>query len=656
MVLGLACCLSQKKGGAIIGAVATSILDSGERRQTARERFERVRVVEFADSIQPSRQLAEEVAVLIRAATPERPFVIGLATGSTPVPFYRELIRLHREEGLSFRNVISFNLDEYHGLRRDHPESYHRFMHDQLFDHVDMPSDQVNIPDGTIKTEDVYEYCQEYERRIASFGGIDLQILGIGRTGHIGFNEPGSAQDSPTRMIALDRLTRRDAAADFLGESNVPRFAITIGVGTIMKARRVVLMAWGENKAEILAQAVEGQVTDAISASFLQLHENATFIVDETAASCLTRNRCPWLVGPVHWSSGMMRKAVVWLARKTGKPVLKLVDEDYNENGMADVLAEHGGAYDVNIGVFNQLQHTITGWPGGKPGADDSHRPERAQPNRKRVVVFSPEPQDAVVAMGGTLERLVEQGHDVTLVCQTSGNLRVADMEARKFAIILEDIASGSQPWPEQQSYARKIQGFLDEKGEFGVDPVPVRHLKGLILRGEARDAAEACGLLEAKIRFLDLPFYELGRYRRFNLREDDTAMTASVLADLRPHQIFATGDVAEPTSLQALCFRALREAWILKDNGEWSGHCRVWLYRGKERPLADHEIDMAVPLSPIQLERKLNAIRKFQSIRQDEWEAATLNQKNAANYDSLGMAEYEAIETFQRWRPFPSI
>jgi glucosamine-6-phosphate deaminase len=635
--------------------VATSILDSGERRQTARERFERVRVVEFADSIQPSRQLAEEVAVLIRAATPEKPFVIGLATGSTPVPFYRELIRLHREEGLSFRNVISFNLDEYHGLRRDHPESYHRFMHDQLFGHVDMPSDQIHIPDGTIRTEDVYESCQEYERRIASFGGIDLQILGIGRTGHIGFNEPGSAQDSPTRMIALDRLTRRDAAADFLGESNVPRFAITMGVGTIMKARRVVLMAWGENKAEILAQAVEGQVTDAISASFLQLHENATFIVDETAASCLTRNRCPWLVGPVHWSSGMMRKAVVWLARKTGKPVLKLVDEDYNENGMADVLAEHGGAYDVNIGVFNQLQHTITGWPGGKPGADDSHRPERAQPNRKRVVVFSPEPQDAVVAMGGTLERLVEQGHDVTLVCQTSGNLRVADMEARKFAIILEDIASGSQPWPEQQSYARKIQGFLDEKGEFGVDPVPVRHLKGLILRGEARDAAEACGLLEAKIRFLDLPFYELGRYRRFNLREDDIAITASVLADLRPHQIFATGDVAEPTSLQALCFRALREAWNLKDNGEWSGQCRVWLYRGKERPLADHEIDMAVPLSPIQLERKLNAIRKFQSIRQDEWEAATLNQKNAANYDSLGMAEYEAIESFQRWRPLSS-
>jgi glucosamine-6-phosphate deaminase len=576
---------------------------------------------------------------------------MGLATGSTPVPFYRELIRLHQDEGLSFRNVITFNLDEYHGLRRDHPESYHRFMHDQLFDHVDIPSSQIHIPDGTIGIDEVYEYCQEYERTIERHGGIDLQILGIGRTGHIGFNEPGSAIDSPTRMIALDRVTRRDAAADFLGEANVPRFAITMGVGTIMKARRVVLMAWGENKADIVAQAVEGPVTDIISASFLQHHGNATFVIDETAATGLTRNRCPWLVGPVTWSPPMMRKAVVWLAHKIEKPVLKLVDEDYNENGMADVLAEHGGAYDVNIGVFNQLQHTITGWPGGKPGADDSHRPERAHPVQKRILIFSPEPQDAVVAMGGTLERLVEQRHDVTLICQTSGNLRVADMEARKFATILEDIASGSQAWPEQQSYARTIQGLLDDKGEFGVDPAPVRHLKGLILRGEARDAAEACGLGEVKIRFLDLPFYEAGRYRRFKLEERDIAATAAVLAELQPHQIFATGDVADPTSLQALCFRALQEAWAREGGRSWTTECRIWLYRGKERPLADHEIDMAVPLSPIQLERKLNAIRKFQSIRQDEWEAASLNKKIASNYDSLGMAEYEAIESFQRMR-----
>lgn len=629
-----------------------SILEMGDRRSTSRERFERVRTVVFPDSAQPCRQLAQETAALIRAATREKPFVMGLATGSTPVPFYRELIRLHREEGLSFGNVVTFNLDEYHGLRRDHPESYYRFMHDQLFDHIDLPAAQIHIPDGTIAIEAVYDWCQEYERRIEQHGGLDLQILGIGRTGHIGFNEPGSAIDSPTRMIALDRITRRDAAADFLGEANVPRFAITMGVGTIMRARRVVLMAWGENKAEIVAQAVEGPVCDSISASFLQQHDQATFVADHTAASNLTRYRCPWLVGPVSWTAPMRRKAVVWMARKIDKPVLKLIDEDYNENGMADVLAEHGGAYDVNIGVFNQLQHTITGWPGGKPGADDGNRPERANPRNKRILVFSPEPQDAVVAMGGTLERLVQQGHEVTLVCQTSGNLRVSDMEARKFATILEDISSGSQPWPEQQTYAQRIQGLLDEKGEFGVDPALVRHLKGLILRGEARDSAEACGLAETNIRFLDLPFYEAGRYRRFTLEDSDIAATAEVLKELQPHQIFATGDVAEPTSLQALCFRALQEAWDRSRLDPWTRECRVWLYRGKEKPLADHEIDMAVPMSPIQLERKLNAIRKFQSIRQDEWEAAALNKRNAASYDSLGMAEYEAIEAFQRLRP----
>jgi glucosamine-6-phosphate deaminase len=628
------------------------ILDPSAAAPGSRERFEHVRTLVFPDSAEPSRLLAAEAADHIRHATEAKPFVLGLATGSTPVPFYRELIRLHREEGLSFRHVVTFNLDEYHGLPRDHPESYHRFMRDQLFDHLDIPEDRIHIPDGTLAADQVYDWCQDYERKIEAFGGLDLQILGIGRTGHIGFNEPGSSEDSRTRMIALDRVTRRDAAADFLGEGNVPRFAITMGVGTILRARRVVLMAWGENKADIVAQAVEGPVTDSVSASFLQRHPQATFVVDAAAASRLTRYRCPWLVGPASWSPRMTRKAVVWLARKLDKPVLKLVDEDYNENGMADLLAERGGAYDVNIEVFNQLQRTITGWPGGKPDADDRNRPERAEPRKKRVLVLSPEPQDAVVSMGGTLERLLEQGHDVTLVCQTSGNLRVADMEARKFASILEDIASGSQPWPEQQSYARTLLDLLEQKGEFGIDPAPVRHVKSLILRGEARDAAEACGMAESRIEFLDLPFYESGRYRRFRLGDTDVAAMAAVLERIRPHQIFATGDVADPTSLQALCFRALRAALDAAAAAPWTRDCRIWLYRGKEQPLLEHEIDMAVPMSPLQLERKIDAIRKFQSIRQDEWEATKLNQRIASDYDALGMAEYEAIEAFQRPEP----
>lgn len=636
-----------------------SILDNevvGGKGKTAEERFERVRTLVFPSSDEPSRQLAQETAGLIRKAQAEkRNFVLGLATGSTPVPFYRELIRMHREEQLSFANVFTFNLDEYCGLGPDHPESYNRFMHDQLFDHIDIPRKQVHIPDGLIRTEDEYHWCQGYEEKMARAGGLDLQVLGIGRTGHIGFNEPGSTRESRTRMISLDRTTRRDAASDFRGEANVPRFAITMGVGTILAARRIVLMAWGENKAEVIQQAVEGDVTASVAASFLQDHPQATFLLDRSAASQLTRFRQPWLVRSVEWDQRMRKKAVIWLSRKIDKPVLKLVDEDYNENGMADLLTKTGNAYRTNIEVFNLLQHTITGWPGGKPDADDAHRPERKAPTSKRVAVLSPEPQDVLVSMGGTLERLIEQGHRVTLICQTSGNLRVADAEARKFASALSGISESENGWSSQRSYARKILKEIEAKGEFGVDSALVRNLKGLILRGEASDAAAASRLPEDQIRFLDLPFYEAGRYRRFRLGDADVQNMAGVLDELKPHSIFATGDVADPSSLQALCFEALVRALRLSGDKPWLQNCRVWLYRGREKPLEPHEIDMAVPLSPGQLEAKLAAVRKFQSIRADEIDSASRNRQDAITYDELGMAEYEAIEAFQRWLENPS-
>ncbi len=368
-----------------------TILDPSGKNRPAEERFERVRTLVFDSSTTPSRQLAAETAELIGQARKEgRNLVLGLATGSTPVPFYRELIRLHEEEKLSFENVVTFNLDEYFGLSRGHPESYHRFMHDQLFDHIDIPPDQVNIPDGTVAVEDSFDWCQDYENRIDEAGGLDLQILGIGRTGHIGFNEPGSTRDSLTRIVSLDRVTRRDAASDFLGEENVPRFAITMGVGTIMKAKRVVLMAWGENKAEIIRQAVEGEVTDAISASFLQDHGQATFLLDQSAGSQLTRFLSPWLVRSVQWDRRTTRQAVVWLSRNLGKGVLKLMDEDYNEHGMSELLTLHGNAYEANIDAFNQLQHTITGWPGGKHGADDTDRPGARQAQKEKRAGFEP--------------------------------------------------------------------------------------------------------------------------------------------------------------------------------------------------------------------------------------------------------------------------
>jgi glucosamine-6-phosphate deaminase len=381
-----------------------NIMDSPGKRQTQQERFEKTRTLIFPDSGKACHGLAAEVAALIRERQAAgRAVVLGLATGSTPVPFYRELIRLHREEGLSFGNVTTFNLDEYYGLERSHRESYSQFMRDQLFDHIDIPAEQIHVPDGTVPLDRVYESCVAYEAKIEAAGGLDLQILGIGRTGHIGFNEPGSSRDSQTRMITLDRVTRQDAAADFLGVQNVPRFAITMGVGTILKARRIVLMAWGENKAGIVRDAVEGAVTDQVSASFLQEHPNATFLIDGAAASRLTRRSHPWLVGSIEWDEPMMRRAVLWMAKKLDKPVLKLVEEDYNENGVGELLTAAGPAYHVNIGIFNHLQHTITGWPGGKPGADDTNRPERALPHPKRVLILSPEPHDAFVGMGERL-------------------------------------------------------------------------------------------------------------------------------------------------------------------------------------------------------------------------------------------------------------
>lgn len=628
---------------------------TGKKQLTQRERFEKVRTLIHRDSESASAALAAEVAAAIQErAASGKGFALGLATGSTPVPFYRELIRLHREEGLSFAGVTTFNLDEYYGLPRDHPESYYRFMCDQLFDHIDIPESQIHIPDGTVPMEAVYDHCLDYERRIVEAGGLDLQILGIGRTGHIGFNEPGSSSDSVTRMITLDRVTRQDAAADFMGVANVPRSAITMGVGTILEARCLVLMAWGGNKAGIVREAVEGRVTDQVSASFLQNHGNATFLIDSAAASGLTRFRQPWLVGPVEWDAAMKKRAVVWLSRKLEKPILKLVDEDYNESGAGELLASTSeAAYEVNIDIFNRVQHTITGWPGGKPDADDSHRPERSSPFPKRVLVLSPEPADAFIGMGGTMERLKEQGHEVKLVFQTSGNLRVADVAALNFArVVLEMVeTSASLEWEGQTAYARSILEAIEAKGEFGIDPDSVRKLKGLILRGESRDAARMCRLQQIDCQFLDLPFYESGRYRRFRLEDADVAALGAVLEEFQPHSVFVTGDASDPSSPQAIAFRAFAGAWAARSEAG-TPDCKVWLYRGRDRPFAAHEIDMAVPMSPDQLDQKVEATRKFMSINETDLTAASRNQETAKIYDALGMAEYEAIEAFRRWEP----
>ncbi|MDO8545616.1 MAG: glucosamine-6-phosphate deaminase [Opitutaceae bacterium] len=636
----------------------TMIPDSPEARQR-----ERIPTEIFPNADEAAVRLARELAELIRRNDAAgRNTVLGLATGSTPVRLYRQLIRMHREEGLSFRRVVTFNLDEYYGLPRTHPESYWRFMHEQLFDHIDVPTENIHVPDGTVPRADVFGWCREYEAMIRAAGGLDLQVLGIGRTGHVGFNEPGSTRDSRTRLVTLDTLTRRDAARDFLGESNVPRHAITMGVGTILEARRIVLLAWGEGKAGVIAQAVEGTATDSLPASFLQGHQNVQFFIDVAAASALTRLRHPWLVGAVAWQAELTRRAVVWLAREVKKPVLKLLDEDYSEKGMADLLTERGPAYDLNIKIFNELQHTITGWPGGKPKADDSSRPERAAPFPKRVVVFSPEPSHDVIGMGGTLRRLADHGHQVTVVYQTSGNLAVPDEEAAIAADLVGELAAAVAAKPESAAaFARQVQRQLGAKTAFEQDSPQVRRLKGLLRRSEARASLHACGLGASKIQFLDLAFYERGRYRQFAPDAKDVEAVAAVLRDIAPHQVFATGDRDDPSSITGVGFDLVRHACRAVAADPWFKDTRVWLYRGVEMPWDAAEIDMAVPLSPRELAQKTQAVFHHRSQRsqtpvasglREPWQQAEQHNRDLAlTYDQLGLANYEAIEAFQRWR-----
>jgi glucosamine-6-phosphate deaminase len=617
------------------------------------EQYEKIRTQVFKSADEAVREAALRIAHLVRERqlSGER-CVLGLATGSTPVKLYRELIRLHREEGVSFKEVITFNLDEYYGLSPEHAESYHRFMRVQLFDQIDIPVENIHVPSGMIDRSKVFQYCQEYEEAIARAGGIDIQILGIGRTGHIGFNEPGSGSESRTRMVALDRLTRRDAARDFRGEANVPEYAITMGVGTILQAREVWLLAWGESKAAILRTAVEGPQTEAVPASFLQKHSNCRFLIDESAASELTRFRTPWLVGPVDWEPSLTRKAVVWVAGERKKPVLRLRDDDYAENGLAPLLVEMGSAYSLNLRVFNELQHTITGWPGGKPNADDSNRPVPANPPQKKVLVLGPEPLDAEMGMAGTMHRLVGHRHDLTVAYLTSGNLGVPDNEAWMALSLLNELNGGG---PDR---LQSLVSELETKAPFDEDSPELRRFKSLIRKAEARASCQILGLGAKNVSFLDLPFYEEGRYRQFDPSETDVKIIESLIRKIEPHQIYLTGSGAEPNSVAGVTFRLIRMAFDRLQQEVWFGDCQVWLYASSERPWLAHEIDMAVPLSPAELTVKLDCLYHHASQRNqtpfieagsgEGWQQAeNTNRLTARIYDQLGMAEYEAIEGF---------
>jgi glucosamine-6-phosphate deaminase len=626
-------------------------------------RYEKLPVTVYPDSATASITVANRIAALIRAKDAKgEKTVLGLATGATPIAVYNELVRLHRQEGLSFKNVITFNLDEYYPMQPNVVQSYVMFMNQNLFDHIDINRANIHIPDGTLKQEDIAAFCLDYEKQIEELGGLDLQILGIGRTGHIGFNEPGSAPNSGTRLVTLDDLTRTDASRDFGGKENVPTKAITMGIGTIFKAREIILMAWNKKKAPIIKKAVEGEISGDVPATYLQLSDNVEFVLDEDAASELTRFDTPWLVKDCIWSNDLKKKAVIWLSNKVGKPILKLVEEDYNNNGMAQLAVEQGPVYQINIDIFNQLQHTITGWPGGKPNADDSQRPERALPAKKRSIIFSPHPDDDVISMGGTFIRLVDQGHEVHVAYQTSGNTAVWDDDVLRYTEFAIDFNKN------QGNDTTKLQAIHDEMRAFfaikqpnQIDTPEVRDVKGFIRKSEAISGARYAGLKDEQIHFMALPFYETGKVKKNSVSDIDIQMTVELLQKIKPHQIYAAGDFADPHGTHIVCFNIILQALNRLKNESWIKDCWLWMYRGAWQEFEIYDIEMAVPLSPAEVLRKRDAIFKHQSQKdkpvfpgEDDREfwvrAEDRNRETAEKYDSLGLSEYAAMEAFKRY------
>ncbi|MBM3431943.1 MAG: glucosamine-6-phosphate deaminase [Bacteroidetes bacterium] len=628
--------------------------------------LERIPVKIVADQSDGSLWVARQIADLIRQRQKEKKTVVlGLATGSTPKSLYAELVRLHHEEKLSFKNVITFNLDEYYPLEPTALQSYHRFMHSHLFDHLDIKPSNIHIPPGNIAKDEVKAFCREYEKKIQAAGGIDLQVLGMGMNGHIGFNEPGSGIYSKTRLVNLDHSTRLANAYEFSNISQVPRLAITMGIDTILKAKRILLMAWGSAKAPVIKKAVEEDDSEHVPASLLQNHDDVTFICDEAAATELTRFKSPWLTGDCEWTPQMMKKAVVNLALALNKPVLSLTNSDYNENGLGDLLVEKEEAYEVNLQVYYLLRDSITGWPGGKPNAILPGHPERSEPYPKRVLLFSPHPDDDIISMGGAFQRLHNQEHDVHVAYQTSGNIAVTDEFVTRyldFAVRFESIAGINNKKSREILHASRR--FLDKKKSNQTDTKLIRSIKGLIRRGEAKATCRFVGIPEANIHFMDLPFYETGAIEKKPLGKKDILATKELLRKIRPHQVYCAGDFADPHGTHIVCFQAVLEALkqIKAEGDDWIGDCWLWLYKGAWEEWNIDEIEMAIPMSPDQVLRKRHGIFIHQSQKdlvpfqgtdaREFWQRAEeRNAHTAKLYADLGLTHYAAMEAFVRWK-----
>lgn len=628
--------------------------------------FERIPVKIFSAPVDGSRFAAEETAKLIRDKTARaESVVLGLATGSTPRSYYAELVRLHRNEGLSFRNVWCFNLDEYYPIEQEAMQSYHSYMHRHLFNHIDIDKQRVHIPRGDLSKEEIKAHCSEYERKIEELGGIDLQVLGIGNNGHIGFNEPGSSIHSRTRLINLENSTRLANAYEFANIAEVPRLAITMGISTILKARRILLMAWGPAKGPVVRKAVEGPVTESVPASLLQQHSDCMFILDEAAASQLTRFKSPWLTGEIEWNSRMIKKAVVNMALKLQKPILSLTNNDYNEFGLGDLIVEEGDAYEINLQVYYMLRDSITGWPGGKPDAHLPTHPERSEPYPKRVIIFSPHPDDDIISMGGTFQRLHDQGHEVHVAYQTSGNIAVTDEFVTRFidfAVGFEEIAGINNA--KSENIFHEVRTYLARKKSNSIDTPQIRAIKGLIRRCEAKATCRYVGINESNIHFQNLPFYETGTIEKNPMGEEDIKITMELLRNVKPHQVFCAGDLADPHGTHKVCLDVVLESIrrIKKEGDAWIKDCWIWLYKGAWQEWSIDEIEMAVPMSPDQVMKKRYGIFIHQSQKdmvpfqgsdaREFWQRAEERNAATANlYAQLGLTHYAAMEAFVKWQ-----
>lgn len=628
--------------------------------------LEKIPVKIFQSSQEGSGFVASEIASLIKTKEAEgKKCVIGLATGSSPKTLYAELVRMHKEEGLSFKNVITFNLDQYYPMDKDALQSYHYFMRKNLFEKTDIDPNNYHLPDGMIPKDKVKEHCLEYEKQIEAAGGLDLQILGIGTNGHIGFNEPGSGIYTKTRLTTLDNSTRLANSYEFGNMSEVPRMAITMGISTILKSRKVILMAWGQTKAQVIKKAVEGDDTEDVPASLLQNHDDCTFVIDEMAAAELTRFKSPWLTGECEWDNRMVKRAVVNLALKLNKPVLSLTNNDYNDNGLSDLLVEKGDAYEINLQVFYLLRDSITGWPGGKPEEKRLSHPERHEPFPKKVLLFSPHPDDDIISMGGTFMRLHDQGHDVHVAYQTSGNIAVTDEFVTRFI----DFAVGFENmFDMDETKSKKIleeaTAFLKTKRSSEKDTDTIRSIKGLIRRCEAKATCKYVGLTDEQIHFMNLPFYETGTIEKNPMGRADIDKTIALLNQVQPQQVYCAGDFADPHGTHKVCFDVVIEALkeIKASGASWINDCWLWLYKGAWQEWDINEIEMAVPMSPDQVIKKRHGIFIHQSQKdsvpfqgsddREFWQRAEERNANTARqYALLGLTQYAAMEAFVKWK-----